>query len=166
MYIHVQQNTPQILYMIYWLFQIPYNTPHYRRLKSEQLKADLSSALYDEIQVDIRIYIYRPTKESWSQGLWYNVYTCTTEYTTNHIQLVVYRHHTTGELWYNVYTTEYTTHHNPLVVYSHLTTCGLWYNVYTCTTEYIYNTWIVICGFFPLCILCFIYDLLIISDTL
>ena len=51
-------------------------------------------------------------------GLWYNVYTCTTEYTTNHIPLVVYRHHTTGELWYNVYTTEYTTNHNPLVVYS------------------------------------------------
>ena len=49
-------------YMIYCLFQIPYNTPHYRRLKSEQLKADLSSALYDEIQVDIRIYIDLPKK--------------------------------------------------------------------------------------------------------
>jgi hypothetical protein len=29
--------------------------------------------------------------------------------TTNHNPLVVYRHHTTGELWYIVYTTEYTT---------------------------------------------------------
>jgi hypothetical protein len=53
-----------------------------------------------------------------------NVYT--TEYTTNHNPLVVYRHHTTGELWYNVYTTEYTTNHNPLVVYRHLKTGGMW----------------------------------------
>jgi hypothetical protein len=51
--------------------------------------------------------------------LWYNVYT--TEYTANHNPLVVYRHLTTGELWYNVYTTEYTTNHNPHVVYRHLT---------------------------------------------
>ena len=66
--------------------------------------------------------------------LWYIVYT--TEYTTNHNPLV-YRHLTTGELWYNVYTTEYTTNHNPLVVYRHLTTGELWYNVYT--TEYTTN---------------------------
>jgi len=32
-------------------------------------------------------------------------------------------------LWYNVYTTEYTTNHNPLVVYRHLTTGWLQYNV-------------------------------------
>jgi hypothetical protein len=61
----------------------------------------------------------------------------TTEYTTNHNPLVVYRHLTTGGLWYNVYTTEYTTNHNPLVVYRNLTTGGLWYNVYT--TEYTTN---------------------------
>jgi hypothetical protein len=42
---------------------------------------------------------------------------------------VVYRHLTTGGLWYNVYTTEYTTNHNPLVVYRHLTTGWLQYNV-------------------------------------
>ena len=59
------------------------------------------------------------------------------EYITNHNPLVVYRHLTTGGLWYNVYTTEYTTNHIPLVVYIHLTTGGLWYNKYT--TEYTTN---------------------------
>jgi hypothetical protein len=72
-------------------------------------------------------------------GMWYNVYT--TEYTTNHNPLVVYRHLTTGGMWYNVLTTNYTTNHNPLVVYRHLTTGGMWYNVLTT-----YNKWIVICG--------------------
>jgi hypothetical protein len=36
---------------------------------------------------------------------------------------------TSGGLWYNLYTTEYTTNHNPLVVYRHLTTGWLQYNV-------------------------------------
>jgi hypothetical protein len=69
---------------------------------------------------------------------------------TNHNPLVVYRHLTTGGMWYNVLTTEYTTNHNPLVVYRHLTTGELWY-MYIQQVS-IYNKWIVICG-----ILCCIY---------
>jgi hypothetical protein len=64
-----------------------------------------------------------------------SVFIYTTEYTTNHNPLVVYRHLTTGGMWYNVYTTDYTTNHNPLVVYRHLTTDGLCYNILT--TNYI-----------------------------
>jgi hypothetical protein len=35
-------------------------------------------------------------------------------------------------MWYNILTTNYTTNHNPLVVYKHLTTTsGLWFSIYS-----------------------------------
>jgi hypothetical protein len=46
-----------------------------------------------------------------------------------------WNHNRTGEFWYIVYTTEYTTNHNPIVVYRQLTTGGLYYDILT--TDYI-----------------------------